>query len=274
MDHPTLSGDIDPSGARPIGAVRRERVDEQIVRILVDAVIDGRWPSGSALPPERQLAEQLDVNRTSLRRALARLEQMGLIVGRQGSGNIVQDPSELTAPEIVRSMMRRFGPELLDEILEVRTGLGGLIGRLAAERATDAEVDALRAALADLEELDGPEALQQAEMSFFLQLVGATHNGVLGALVRWIDATYGQLPEEFAGAFGDGAEVRQGLRGITRAVARRQPNAAARAVTAYFESSGARLTEAGRSVFSDGSVYGDGSVSGDDPTAPSSTTGV
>ncbi|HVQ83688.1 MAG TPA: GntR family transcriptional regulator, partial [Mycobacterium sp.] len=43
----------------------RQRVDEQIAASIADAILDGAFPPGSTLPPERELAEQLGVNRTS-----------------------------------------------------------------------------------------------------------------------------------------------------------------------------------------------------------------
>src|SRR5262245_22928380 len=70
----------------------RSRVDEQIAAAIADAILDGAFPPGSTLPPERELAEQLGVNRTSLRQGLARLQQMGLIEAKHGSGNVVRDP--------------------------------------------------------------------------------------------------------------------------------------------------------------------------------------
>ena len=45
----------------------RQRVDEQIAASIADAILGGAFPPGSTLTPERELAEQLGVNRTSLR---------------------------------------------------------------------------------------------------------------------------------------------------------------------------------------------------------------
>ena len=112
----------------------RQRVDEQIAASIAEAIVDGVFPPGATLPPERELAEQLDVNRTSLRQALARLQQMGLIEARHGSGNVVRDPEGLTHPAVVEALVRKLGPEFLVEVLEIRAALGPLIGRLAAQR--------------------------------------------------------------------------------------------------------------------------------------------
>lgn len=110
----------------------RQRVDERIATTIADAILDGVFPPGSTLPPERDLAERLGVNRTSLRQGLARLQQMGLIEVRHGSGSVVRDPEGLTHPAVVEALVRKLGPDFLVELLEIRAALGPLIGRLAA----------------------------------------------------------------------------------------------------------------------------------------------
>lgn len=56
---------------------------------LVDAIVNGKYPVGSALPPETELCEQLEASRHTIREALRILELNGLIARRQGSGSEV-----------------------------------------------------------------------------------------------------------------------------------------------------------------------------------------
>ena len=56
------------------------------------SILNGEFPTGSLLPPERQLAEELEINRLTLRSALARLESEGLIKPKHGKGIVVLDP--------------------------------------------------------------------------------------------------------------------------------------------------------------------------------------
>ena len=162
----------------------RHRVDEQIAASIADAILDGASPSGSTLPPERELAEQLDVNRTSLRQALARLQQMGLIEARHGSGNVVRDPEALTHPAVVEALVRKLGPEFLVELLEIRAALGPLIGRLAALQSAPEDADALRAALTAVRRTDSAEARQAADLAYFRVLIHSSRNRALGLLYR------------------------------------------------------------------------------------------
>ncbi|HKI39576.1 MAG: FadR/GntR family transcriptional regulator [Mycobacterium sp.] len=223
----------------PLPPLDRQRVDEQIAASIADAILDGVFPPGSALPPERELAEQLGVNRTSLRQGLARLQQMGLIEARHGSGNVVRDPQGLTHPAVVEALVRRLGPEFLVELLEVRAALGPLIGRLAARAPGDA--DALSAALSAVQEAGGAAARQAADLAYFRVLIHSCRNRALGLLYRWVEQAFGGREHELTPAYDDAAAVVADLRAITDAVSARDEEAAAAAVEAYLRASAQRM---------------------------------
>ncbi len=225
----------------PLQPLGRQRVDEQIAASIADAILDGVFPPGSALPPERELAEQLGVNRTSLRQGLARLQQMGLIEARHGSGNVVRDPQGLTHPAVVEALVRRLGPEFLVELLEIRAALGPLIGRLAAQRSAPEDADALRAALSAVQEADGATARQAADLAYFRVLIHSSRNRALGLLYRWVEQAFGGREHELTPAYDDAAAVLADLRAITEAVSARDGEAAAAAVEAYLRASAQRM---------------------------------
>ncbi len=62
----------------------------QLSEMLIREIAAGHLSDGMRLPPERKLAEELDVAVGTLRRALAVLEEKGLLERRQGSGNYVR----------------------------------------------------------------------------------------------------------------------------------------------------------------------------------------
>lgn len=74
-------------------AVRRELgapLYQQVFLVLREAIQDGKYPVDTALPSEAVLCRQYRVSRITLRRALAHLQQAGLIERRQGSGTFVR----------------------------------------------------------------------------------------------------------------------------------------------------------------------------------------
>ena len=219
----------------------RQRVDEQIAASIADAILDGAFPPGSTLPPERELADQLGVNRTSLRQGLARLQQMGLIEVRHGSGSVVRDPAELTHPDVVEALVRKLGPEFLAELLEVRAALGPVIGRLAAQRGTPQDGEALDAALAAVQGADTATARQAADLAFFHVLIHSTRNRALGLLYRWVEHAFGGREHELTQAYADADPVVADLRAITDTVRVRDAAGAAAAVEAYLNASALRM---------------------------------
>lgn len=221
-------------------------MDEQIAATIADAILDGAFPPGSALPPERDLAEQLGVNRTSLRQGLARLQQMGLIEARHGSGNLVRDPQALTHPEVVEALVRRLGPEFLVELLEIRAGLGPLIGRLAAQRGAPEDGEALVTALAAVRNAANSAERQAADLEYFRVLIHSSRNRALGLLYRWVEQAFGGREHELTAAYGDAPAVLAELGAITDAVLAHDEAAAGAAVEAYLTASALRMVLAYR----------------------------
>src|ERR1700712_5070893 len=227
--------------SNPIQPPDRQRVDEQIAASIADAILDGVFPPGSTLPPERELADQLGVNRTSLRQGLARLQQMGLIEVRHGSGSVVCDPEGLTHPAVVEALVRKLGPEFLVELFEIRAALGPLIGRLAAERGTPEDARALSAALSAVRETDTAATRQTADLAFFHVLIHSTRNRALGLLYRWVEDAFGGREHELTKAYEDVEAVVAELQEITEAVLAHEPAATAGAVEAYLNASALRM---------------------------------
>ncbi|MET3682856.1 DNA-binding GntR family transcriptional regulator [Alkalibacillus flavidus] len=63
---------------------------QQIASWMTDNIHNGRWKSGHQLPPEQELAEQVDTSRGTLRKAIKKLVKQGLLEQRQGHGTFVK----------------------------------------------------------------------------------------------------------------------------------------------------------------------------------------
>lgn len=103
------------------------RLAQQLGATLEDQILDGRWKVGDRLPPERDLASQHGVSRSTLREALDDLERTGLIVRHQGRGTFV-------APRrLEQSLLGHFS------IMEALKASGRIIGgRVIGERVVPA----------------------------------------------------------------------------------------------------------------------------------------
>lgn len=69
----------------------------QISERLIREIASGLLPDGTRLPPERDMARDLDVAVGTLRKALSTLEEAGVLVRKQGSGNYVRRKSRVSS---------------------------------------------------------------------------------------------------------------------------------------------------------------------------------
>lgn len=83
--------DEDRGLARDAGALadRGTSLTATVFSILQDGILSNRYPQGAALPAEEKLAQMFGVSRVTVRAALARLAERGLVARRQGRGTFV-----------------------------------------------------------------------------------------------------------------------------------------------------------------------------------------
>lgn len=122
--------------------VMRETLADRAAQLLLDRIRSGEWALGERLPGETTLAPQLGVGRSTVREAIRQLAAKGVLQTRQGAGVF------LTALD-VRSdwddVLRRA--DIL-AVIETRTAIESEAADLAARRRTQADLRALRQALA------------------------------------------------------------------------------------------------------------------------------
>nr|WP_296071164.1 FadR/GntR family transcriptional regulator [uncultured Actinoplanes sp.] len=152
-----------------------EQVADQIRR----RIADGEFPVGSLLPTEHELARELGVSRNSVREGLRSLVHAGLLGARAGYGTYVIATSDL-APALARRLQRDRSPD----VAEVRLVLEREGARLAAARATPAQIRDLHEALAARRAAtDGP-AYVAADIAFHRLLLDSSGNQLLAELYR------------------------------------------------------------------------------------------
>ena len=115
------------------------------------AIAVGTYSPGERLPAERELAELLQVSRVTVRQALQRLVDLGLVAARRGRGGGTFVTTRSWADVAPEEAARTLEVELprLRELFDYRCLVEGLIARTAAERCTPEQAEGLRAALAE-----------------------------------------------------------------------------------------------------------------------------
>ncbi len=159
---------------------------------LRDLILRGELVAGTMLPPERELAETLGVSRLTLRSALASLATEGLIEKVHGAGNRVLDYRDHGGIELLSHLARiaMEGGEAptpwLAQLLEFRRLVAVELLGLVSQRATSAELAALRKQLAILHEHGGEESFMREDLLFARILVRAAHNLTLELLYNTV----------------------------------------------------------------------------------------
>ncbi|MBT3486934.1 MAG: FadR family transcriptional regulator [Desulfobacula sp.] len=120
---------------------KQNRVFQDVVEQIQDAIIKGKLKPGARLPAERELKDLFNTSRGTLREALRVLEQKGLIEIKLGvsGGAIVK---RIDAEPIVESLalLIRSGEVSIEHLSEFRIKIEGSLVELAAMRATKEEI--------------------------------------------------------------------------------------------------------------------------------------
>src|SRR5256886_10770176 len=168
--------------------VEKQRVAEEIAEQLRSLILNGQYPPGSKLPPERELSKRLRVNRASLREALKKLEHLGLVRIRQGDGTRVQNFMETGGIELVQHLLPLGGgkPELIRDLLEFRRLFGRELARLAAARSSKDKngLGKLRALADKADHAGAAGELFDLDFEFYVAIAAMCGNQVLLLLIN------------------------------------------------------------------------------------------
>jgi GntR family transcriptional repressor for pyruvate dehydrogenase complex len=234
-----MTAESSASGPRfaSVAADASERIAQQIRVYLAE---NGLQP-GDRIGTEHELAREFGVSRPTLREALRLLSGSHLIQvsqGRSGGIFVANTANEGMGRNVSDSIATMLAADSvsLHELLEARIFLEVPLAGLAAEHATDETVAQLEAAIADAEGNDPAcDAFRLADARFHEVLAIAAGNELLFAFTRWIlDVLQPSLIKRI-GASLDGDEIIAQHRAILRAVKRRQPAAAQRAMREHLD---------------------------------------
>ncbi|MFG2192056.1 FadR/GntR family transcriptional regulator [Streptomyces sp. NPDC048639] len=210
----------------------RETIVDVLENRLREDIFSGRHPTGSYLPPERQLAEGYGVTRTTLKHAFGRLVQAGLLETRHGVGTRVRDFARLGGADLL-PMLVRHSPDWLGEVFEVRRAVGALIAERAAQKATPDQRIELADLLMEIAAADDGDGVQLADVEVHRALARATGNRVYSLLSNTLFNAYLPVRSHLIGPFLDAALAHDRLAPVVKAVLKGDAPAARAAAEAY-----------------------------------------
>ena len=172
--------------AMPFTKVAPPRVATSITHQIESLILRGVLKPGERLPSERDLAEQLDVSRPSLRSALSEMECSGLIVTRPGSGAYV---AEILGSVFSAPLVGLFSSheEALFDYLSFRKDMEGLAAERAARLGSETDLKIIAAIFEKMEKAHCRRSSKEEadlDADFHMAIIEASHNVVMLHMMR------------------------------------------------------------------------------------------
>jgi GntR family transcriptional repressor for pyruvate dehydrogenase complex len=202
------------------------RVTARLLAEIKLMMVSGELPAGAKLPPERELAKKFGVNRGSLRQVLKVLEIMGVLTQRVGDGTYLNASAESILNEPLDFMIA-LDDLTHQELFETRLIVEPELARRAAERATAADLAALRKAIADMENSKTMKERLDADIAFHESIFRTAGNRICHLLFRVIHRTLLSSMDRLHGIV-DRDQPLAAHKAIYKAIAARNPDAARR----------------------------------------------
>jgi GntR family transcriptional repressor for pyruvate dehydrogenase complex len=217
-------------------AIQCERLYEKIVDQIENRILSGELKLGEHLPSERELAEQFRVSRTAVREAVKTLSEKRLVQVRRGRGTFVTNGTSQAMRHSLGLMIKIGQAEGSRHLVEVREIFEPETAALAALRASDDQIAAMREAVATMDAaLGDAETFIEGDLDFHLALAEASQNSLIPAL---IDSIVDLLREQRMSIFRVAGGPQRGQyhhQRILAAVTRHDPQGAREAMRAHLQ---------------------------------------
>jgi len=181
------------------GPVARQSLSDELAQRVRRMIASGAYAPGDRLPSIGTMARQFGVAHPTLREALRKLETLGIVEIRHGSGVFVgvdENALLITNPAFEGHVTRA----LLLDLVDARTPIEVTAAARAATEATPAQLRRMRDLLAEAgERLESPAAVSEANRAFHREIALASGNGVLHQLLGALASVF-QAEQRFVNA--------------------------------------------------------------------------
>lgn len=175
---------------KPIEPIRKKILADEIAERIRTRIFNGTFKPGEKLPPERELARQLKVNRSSLREGLKMLQQIGLVSIRHGDGTRVLDFFRTAGIEVLKYLVNDESIDhvkTMSDIMDVRKLICARIVRLASRNITNEEIEEIRSHLEEMLESKPDESdIIFQDFEFYERLSRAAGNLILNLMLNTV----------------------------------------------------------------------------------------
>ena len=168
------------------------KVYTKVINDIKEKILNGQLKNGDRLPSEREMAEKLEVSRTSIREAIRVLEIMGLIESKRGSGNYITNSFEnsLFEPLSIMFMLQEYSTK---DIHELRETLEIECCRVASKLISNEDINLLKEIINDMDNSYDEEESLLLDIRFHNIIVKSSNNPLIINVLKVIS----QLMDKF-----------------------------------------------------------------------------
>ncbi|BCJ56937.1 FadR/GntR family transcriptional regulator [Micromonospora endophytica] len=178
--------------ATPAWVRRPTNLARAVTAELVERIVRGAHPAGTALPPEPILCETFSVSRTVVREAVKILQEKGLVQVRQGAGTMITPQSQwdmLDELVLAATIAEDNDLTILDDLVVTRRLLESDMANVAARVADQLTIDRLRAQVDRMDELvDDHVTYHDHDRAFHDTVMHASGNRIARGVVRALES--------------------------------------------------------------------------------------
>jgi DNA-binding FadR family transcriptional regulator len=163
-------------------------LSEKTAENLMGLIREQGYATGEKLPNEYELSSMLGVSRNTVREAIRMLASRNIVVIRQGAGTfIAQNQGIIDDPLGFSFVEDRF--KLTADLLQIRCIIEPQIASLAAQNATEEDLEILESSYREVEDLlVKRKSFSEKDMEFHTQIANCSHNNVMSKLIPVIAA--------------------------------------------------------------------------------------
>jgi len=205
------------------GKISAPSLKDACVQAILAKILSGELKPGDRLPPERELAEDMGVSRSSLNHSIVELEAMGFLSVEPRRGTVVNDYRSHPTPQSLDAVMRYSSVEmdkaLFSDLMDTRLLIESECARLACRNIYDSTLEKMQLMVDKLsaEPNDPTELLYQ----FHYRLIQASGNTIYSMIYRGFETVLRNLIRQHystrAGDIRETARLHQELLDAIRA---------------------------------------------------------
>ena len=179
---------------------------ELFVDQLEHLILSGKLQIGEKLPPERQLAEMMQVSRSVVNSGINELEKKGFLVIKPRSGTYVADYRRKGTMDTLMAIMKYNGGRIRNEeirsIFELRMALDSFVAKLCIDRISEEEIQLLYEKIEDIRTAQNKSDAIRAAFEFQHEFALASGNTLIPLVFQSFIAPINTLWERFIDLYG------------------------------------------------------------------------